>query len=341
MSTQLPPLFQGLNDVDAYTGLRACEERVVAPGDVVIRAGEPARGLICVIDAELEVRAGDQVVGRIGPGDIVGEMALFEEGVRNASVVATAPGKVLVLLRPAYERLRDVVHPLAINIERHAVRQQMARQRALSDKIAALLAGEPAPFSRPSERFFAALRALFGYGGMTVAEQVDAFAALARSPLLADAPSEALVAVAKSFKGAAFDPGHVLCVEGEVGDAMYFLARGEIEVVVAADDGQVKKLATLKPGAVFGLLSLADDVPRMATCVARTPVVVLTIERQGFKDLVDETGLAGSTFRRAILRSLSEQITYANQQLTKHAPAAKEDVDHARLGVVAHPVSQP
>jgi len=341
MSTSLPPLFQGMNDVDAVTGLRACEERVVAPGDVVIRAGEPARGLICVVDAALEVRAGDQVVGRVGPGGIVGEMALFEEGVRTASVVATSAGRVLVLLRPAYERLRDVVHPLAMNIERHAVRQQMARQRALSDRIAGLLANEPAPFSRPSERFFAALRALFGYGGMTVAEQVDAIAALARSPLLADAPRDALVAVAKSFKGAAFEAGHVLCVEGEVGDAMYFLAKGDVEVVVAAAEGGVKKLATLKPGAVFGLLSLADDQPRMATCVARTGVVVLAIERQGFKDLVDETGLAGSTFRRALLRSLSEQINYANQQLARHAPVETEDVDHARVGVVAHPISQP
>ncbi len=338
MHPSLPPLFAELNDVDRMTGLRLCEERTLSDGEAVILAGEPARGLVCVLDGELEVRAGDTVLATIRAGDLVGEMALFDEGARTASVVATSQAKVLVIPRSGYERLRDTMHPLAVALERHALQLQIARLRGMSDRIAAVAEDRPVPFSRPSERFFTAVRGLFGLGGVSVAAQVDAISALSSSPILADAPREALGAVARHFRPAAYHAGHLLCVEGEVGAAMYILAKGEVEVVMASDDG-VKELARLTPGAVFGMLSLAQDRPRMASCVARTSVVCLVLDQGGWRDLIDEPGLAGSTFRRALLRSLGDQLAYANQQLARYREQGA--VNLARAGVDTHPAPAP
>lgn len=344
MTRPLPALFDGINDVDLVTGLRVCEERTVQAGEVVLRAGEPARGLLCVLEGEYDVRAGGSTVGQVTAGDLVGEMALFEETERTADVVATTAGKILVLPRTGYERLRDVMHPMAVAVERHAIQLQIDRLRAVSDRIVSLAEDQPAPFSRPSERFFVALKSLFGLGGVSVAKQIDAIAALARASIFADAANEALIAVARHFRPAAYDAGHLLCVEGEKGQTMYILARGEVDVVVATAENQVKELATLEPGAVFGMLSLAQDRPRMATCVARTPVVTLVLDLGGWNDLVDEPGLAGSTFRRALLRSLNDQLGYANRRLARYEARARADqkeIGLARAGVDTYPESLP
>lgn len=343
MPDALPSLFDDMNDVDRTTGLRQCDERAVEVGDVVLRAGEPARGLLCVLDGTLEVRAGSSVVGRVGPGDLVGEMALFEATARTASVVAVSKGRILVLPRQGYERLRDVMHPLAVAVEQRAIRLQSERLRSVSDRIATLAEERPMPFSRPSERFFASLKGLFGLGGVSVAAQIDAIGALARSSIFVDAPREALGAVARHFRPAAYDAGHLLCVEGETGQAMYILAKGEVDVVVPTAENQVKELARLGVGAVFGMLSLAQDRPRMATCVARTAVVTLVLEQGGWNDLVHEPGLAGSTFRRALLRSLNDQLAYANQRLARYEAMARDDSDLllAGAGVDTHPGSLP
>jgi len=343
MTRALDSLFDGMNDVDRTIGLRVCEERSVEAGDVVLRAGEPARGLLCVLDGKFDVRSGSSVVGRVGPGDLVGEMALFQEAARTASVVATTPGRILVLPRQGYERLRDVMHPLAVAVEQHAIDLQSNRLRSVSDRIARLAEECPMPFSRPSERFFASLKSLFGLGGVSVAAQIDAIGALARSSIFADAPREALGAVARHFRPAAYDAGHLLCIEGEMGQAMYILAKGEVDVVVATAENQVKELARLRLGAVFGMLALAQDRPRMATCVARTSVVTLVLDQGRWDDLVSEPGLAGSTFRRALLRSLNDQLAYANKRLARYEALARDDSDLllAGAGVDTHPASLP
>jgi CRP-like cAMP-binding protein len=45
---------------------------------------------IIVLDGEIEVRWGDDVVARCGAGDYVGEIALIDNGPRTATVAATA-----------------------------------------------------------------------------------------------------------------------------------------------------------------------------------------------------------------------------------------------------------
>ncbi|MBW1878567.1 MAG: cyclic nucleotide-binding domain-containing protein, partial [Deltaproteobacteria bacterium] len=107
------------------------------------------------------------------------------------------------------------------------------------------------------------------------------------------------------------------------------------DVVVSTREGRVHLLAVLEQGAVFGMLSLAQDRPRMATCVAKTKVGVMVLDRKGWDHLVNEPHLAGSTFRRALLRGMAEQIATTNRQLADFETRTRESEDALRMAGAA------
>jgi CRP-like cAMP-binding protein len=315
MRPPYPPIFEGLNDVDVHTALRKFEEREVPEGTWLIEEGQRACGLFCVLTGELEIRSRDTVLGLARSGDLVGEMALFQAGQRTASVVASAASRVLVLDQRGYEALRDTLHPLAHSLERRALHLQIARLRDTGDRIARLSQGAPPPPLTQSSWFFAGLASMFGRGGIFSVERVDPMAALRRCPIFADAPIDALTAIAAELKQEAFAEGAALCTEGEMGQSMFFLDEREVDVVVAIDAQRVQRLVTLRAGAAFGMVTLVQDRPRMSSCIARTRVVVNTLQRAGWLRLVEDPYTTGATFRRAMIRIVSEQLNYANAQV--------------------------
>jgi CRP-like cAMP-binding protein len=147
-------------------------------------------------------------------------------------------------------------------------------------------------------------------------DRVDPLEALRRTKLFGDVPDEVLLGIAMQMHPRAYGAGHLLCTEGERGGAMYVLDEGQVEVVVqVGGEEKIEKLATLEPGAAFGMVSLVQDRPRMSSCVAKTRVVVLELDRQGWDALVSDPYLPGSSFRRAMIRVISDQLKFTNGQL--------------------------
>jgi CRP-like cAMP-binding protein len=57
-------------------------------GATIFAEGSAADVMYIVLDGEVEVRVGNQLVEIIGPGDIIGEMALIDMKPRSATAVA-------------------------------------------------------------------------------------------------------------------------------------------------------------------------------------------------------------------------------------------------------------
>lgn len=95
-------LFEGLSpkELDAIAGL--CQARTFRAGEVVTTQGEPGdelfligQGFVEVTLTQPESGSAPRSVVHLGPGQIVGEMALVDRGPRSATVRALTDGTLL------------------------------------------------------------------------------------------------------------------------------------------------------------------------------------------------------------------------------------------------------
>lgn len=322
-----PPQFEDLNDVDAATAKRRFQILRVDPGTALVEEGSVGRSLMCLVEGDLEIRAGATLLSVARPGSLLGETALFEDVLRTATVTARTPAVVWALDRAGYEELRDTLHPICRNLEVAAIAEQVVRLHGVGDRVAELAIGTPATL--PPTTFFAAVRRLLGVGGERAATG-DIRQCLARSSLFSDAPGPVLDALARRFRTVRAEGGAFLCTEGERGTRMFLLDEGLVDVVLASE-GEPKVVATLQPGAAFGMVSLASGAPRMSSCVARGEVLIHVLDEPGWRDLADDTTMVGSTFRRAMIRALSDQLRHSNTQLSRAlASGEAAGLDEAR-----------
>jgi hypothetical protein len=73
------------------------EFRLIEAGDFVTRQGESGGDVFLLLNGILGVEVDDRQIAQVGPGAIVGERALLEEGVRTASLRALTRCRVAVV----------------------------------------------------------------------------------------------------------------------------------------------------------------------------------------------------------------------------------------------------
>ena len=87
----------------------AAEERSFQAGDALVKQGDPAEGLLILLEgtahALLRGEDGDRCIGRFASGDIVGEMALVTREARSANVIADSSVRALLVPTDAFDRL--------------------------------------------------------------------------------------------------------------------------------------------------------------------------------------------------------------------------------------------
>jgi CRP/FNR family cyclic AMP-dependent transcriptional regulator len=69
----------------------------------------PADKAYLIVDGEVAVRKGSEEVARLGPGDVIGEMAIVGHKLRSASVVSLTPLEVIHFTKESLEELLDEV----------------------------------------------------------------------------------------------------------------------------------------------------------------------------------------------------------------------------------------
>jgi len=99
-------------------------------------------------------------------------------------------------------------------------------------------------------------------------------------------------------------PGERIISQGERGDSMYFIASGEVDVVLP------EITIELKQGNVFGEMALVTNEPRNADVTAKGYVTLLVLKRRDFMDL---------TRTIPALRQQIEKIAQERQQTNKSA----------------------
>lgn len=100
-------LFATLSNAELAELAQLGEPVEAAPGAVLIDQGDVGLECFIVIEGEAGISSGGDHVATIGPGSIVGEMALIGHRPRNASVVAQTPMRLLAFDIAAFKRVLD------------------------------------------------------------------------------------------------------------------------------------------------------------------------------------------------------------------------------------------
>lgn len=99
-------------------------------------------------------------------------------------------------------------------------------------------------------------------------------------PVFSELPAADFAAVLGALRLVRARPGQVLIQQGSVGTSFFVLARGEVQVLRAKDDGTSQALAKLHDGAIFGEMALVSAQPRSATVVATDDCDLLEFPRE-------------------------------------------------------------
>jgi signal transduction histidine kinase len=138
------PLFAALADDDLDWIARACVTSDLAPGEVVAAEGDAGDELFVITAGELEVvkrsRSTDVPIARLGPGEIVGEMAVLEGATRNATIRAVESSRIIRIGRDIVLELVSTRPSAAMSIIRTVTGRLRSTESLLREreKLAAL-----------------------------------------------------------------------------------------------------------------------------------------------------------------------------------------------------------
>ena len=110
-------VFAEMSETDLRRIAAFATEDSAQEGTTIVREGDYSTELIAIEEGTAEVRHEGRRLATLGPGDVFGETGVLEQGLRNASVVATSRMRMVKLttweikrLTPeTVEKLRELV----------------------------------------------------------------------------------------------------------------------------------------------------------------------------------------------------------------------------------------
>jgi small-conductance mechanosensitive channel/CRP-like cAMP-binding protein len=142
--------------------------------------------------------------------------------------------------------------------------------------------------------------------------------AISKIELLASISPDDLASLADRAKSALFAPGEVVIRQGDTGDTMFVVLRGEL-VVRVGPSGKETEAARLTAGAFFGEMSLLTGDKRTATVAAVTSCELLVIDHEAFRAILSA--------HPAIAETISAKVVERQTGLmANRAPADGEKV---------------
>jgi MFS family permease len=133
-----------------------------------------------------------------------------------------------------------------------------------------------------------------------VAPAADRLELLQRMPIFAPLPGTALENLAARLIPVDLAAGEVVIREGDEGDRFYAIAEGQVDVSSGGSH-----VSTLGPGEPLGEIALLRDVPRTATCTARTAVKLFALTRDDFLSAVTSHAASREAAETTVTNRLS------------------------------------
>ncbi|MBV1705531.1 MAG: Crp/Fnr family transcriptional regulator, partial [Hyphomicrobiales bacterium] len=137
---------------------------------------------------------------------------------------------------------------------------------------------------------------------------------LAKLPWFADARDLDLSKFERRVNWKRYDEGEVVVDFEDSSDDVYFIASGDLRVLIRTAAGKEIILAEPKGGEFFGELAAIDEIPRSANVTALTRAELCIVPAATFRELVFASPILG----RKLMRLLTTRVRELNQRLAEH-----------------------
>ncbi|MDM8569029.1 cyclic nucleotide-binding domain-containing protein [Thiotrichales bacterium HSG1] len=135
---------------------------------------------------------------------------------------------------------------------------------------------------------------------------------LNKVPLFSMLKTEDLHMISTIASEEAYEDGHTLFYEGDIGDRLFIVVAGEVMILKKNKDGKEKHLATLQENNFLGELALFDAETRTATARCIGPCVFLVIERNDMEQLAHEYPAIAFGFIKVLISRMRGMVLDKN-----------------------------
>ena len=297
------PLFAGLPEEALRELGQVLERRELPSGAVLWRQGDEADGLFVVSSGSVGVFArlpgGREVELAVQrAGEIVGELALVDGGVRAATVRALEPASALFLRRADFLARIARLDPVAFTIKQRLTSIICKRLRDRLSALAASIGGDEAQ-----------------RGEAMQAKEADAVPDaryLIRLPFFRTFPPLQLSDLFTATRTVKAPAGTVLLHEGDRAEIAYVTLHGAVEEVLERGSRRIR-VRLAGPGGAAGYIGLLDDGPSPVTVATRERTLLLAVDRPAFTDLSDGSTALSFAFVDAVQRDLIVALRQAER----------------------------
>jgi CRP-like cAMP-binding protein len=305
------PLLEGPPGAELAELARVMRARDLAAGEVLWRQGDEAVAMHLIVDGSVSVslrRPGDRAVevGRLGRGEVLGEIPLLDGGRHSSTVRAVEPARLLSLSRADFAALVSRRHPTAFALKRRLAGVACARLRRQLSVLAESLGGGPAGAPAAEER---AELEFCGPPDSRYVRRLANFRAF---------DSLALWGFLTAGRYARCEAGRTLVAEGEPSNACYVTINGAVERIIVRGGRRIR-VGLAGPGLAFGYESLIDGGPSPVTAATRERTLLLVLPRAAWERLFHGEDSGSHVFLDVVLRDLMAAL---RQALRPHARLA-------------------
>ncbi len=132
---------------------------------------------------------------------------------------------------------------------------------------------------------------------------------LKKVPIFSELPEESLEVISVMVEEKLYADGAMIFSEGQVGDTFYVIRQGEVII------SKLKALAILQSGDFFGEMSLIDQSPRSASAIAKGKVMLYTLSRKNFQELLQNNLQVAQVFIFKLLETLAHRLRLTDREL--------------------------
>ena len=249
------------------------EDRLFGKGETICEQDKPAHEMYFIKEGTADISINESQVASIGQGEIFGEMSLFYNIDRSATVVTTSDAaRVGVLTRAGLEALLRSQESYARELVYRLYNTLPGRLRNMNDKYRAAILNLEILFGDDQEEV-----SQIGEGTATPAWEHAEFL-----PTLTQEEAARIYPEVRRLS-----PGDPVFAEGDDPDGAYFIIAGKVKAEVSSRFGTNVQLGELDTGEVFGEMGLIDKKPRSASISCVTASELGFISKQAFDEFIE------------------------------------------------------